>query len=98
MGATDHDKNAFSVMKHEYNEEDSVDSFDSDYKHTNVGNIEIDPKKMKGDYLPDLRKHNELTMVPIEPIMQKQQAPNLRLESIAANLTTEYDSYVDETT
>lgn len=69
MGASKQDKFAFNVMKHEYNDEDSVDSFDSGYKNTNVGNIEIDPKKMKGDYLPDLRKKNELTLVPIEPVM-----------------------------
>ena len=42
-GETEFDKNQTSVMQHEYNEEESVDSFDSDYKNTNLGLIDVDP-------------------------------------------------------
>ena len=76
----------FNTMEHEYKEDESVDSFDSDFKYTDVGDITIDPKQLAGDYLPALRHGQELTIVPEEPIMKKAAAPNQRLESIAGHL------------
>ena len=76
-------------MNHEYNDQDSVDSFDSAFKNTDLGNIEIDEEMARGDYLPKLRKRQDLTIVPEEPIMKRAAAPNQRMETIAGNLNKE---------
>ena len=83
-------------MNYEYNEDESVDSFDSDFKNTDVGDIYIDPQELKGDYLPKLRTRHELTIVPEEIIMKKAAAPNQRLETIAANLDMELKGKTEE--
>ena len=45
--------NKYNVRNYEYVDDDSVDSFDSDFKNTDVGKVDLDPKA--ADYLPALR-------------------------------------------
>ena len=45
----------YNVANHEYNDADSIDSFDSDFKNTDVGLVEIEAHKFNGSYLPNLR-------------------------------------------
>ena len=76
----------YNVANHEYNDAESIDSFDSDFKNTDLGILEIEAHKLNGSYLPDLRHKHERSIVPVEPIMRIAAAPAERLESIASNL------------
>ena len=51
-------------MNYEYADNESVDSFDSDFKNTNLGIVEIKEEDLKGDYLPALRSRLERSIVP----------------------------------
>ena len=88
--------NKFNVMNYEYADNESVDSFDSDFKNTNLGNVELKEEDLKGDYLPKLRSRHELSIVPQDIVMTKAQAPNSRLETIASNLTQSLRGTNDE--
>ena len=68
---------------------ESVDSFDSKYKDTKLGVFEVNEEDIQGEYLPKLRKRNDMTVVPVESIMRGRAAPNERLETIGYNLTAE---------
>ena len=74
--------NKFNVRNYEYNDNDSADSFDSNFAETDVGLIEIAEKDMKGDYLPKMRKQYEITIVPEDAVMKESTAPNWRMEPI----------------
>ena len=87
--------NKHAVMNYEYADEESVDSFDSDFKNTDLGVVNIDEKQM-GEYLPKLRKRQELTIVPEEIVMKIARAPNERMETIAGNLGAELPGRNDE--
>ena len=80
---------AYEKARNEDNSEQSVDSFDSKYKDTDLGVFELEPDDMKGEYLPKLRKRTDLTTVPIEAIMKRSEAPNSRLETLGGNLNEE---------
>ena len=75
---------------------DSVDSFDSKYADTKLGIFEVDEQQIKGEYLPKLRKRNDMTLVPIESIMKKASAPNQRCETINNMLATELKGKDDD--
>ena len=58
-------------MNYEYADNESVDSFDSDFKNTDLGIVEIKEEDLKGDYLPKLRSRIERSIVPQDPVMTK---------------------------
>ena len=78
------EKNKYNVRNYEYNDHDSVDSFDSDFAETDLGNVDI-PANSNG-YLPAMRGRNELTIVPEDPVMKESRAPNWRMEPIEKTL------------
>ena len=78
------ENNKYNVRNYEYNDNDTVDSFDSDYANTDLGNIEIPADN--ANYLPKTRKRHELTIVPEEAIMKDSRAPNWRNEPIMKTL------------
>ena len=43
-----------------------MDSFESQYKDTKLGIFEVAEEDLLGEYLPKLRKRNDLTVVPLE--------------------------------
>ena len=88
--------NKFNVMNYEYADNESIDSFDSDFKNTSLGIVEIKEEDLKGDYLPKLRSRIERSIVPQDPVMTKASAPNARLETIANNLTSPLRGTNDE--
>ena len=65
------DGRGYNTLDHEYNDTESIDSFDSGFQNTDLGIIDDIKHQVAGEYLPKLRKRNELTVVPIETIMKK---------------------------
>lgn len=81
-------KNQYMLRDYEYNEHDSVDSFDSKFADTDLGTIEV-PIQNADDYLPKTRRRHELTIVPEDAIMKESRAPNWRMEPIEKRLQEE---------
>ena len=65
------DGKGYNTLDHEYNDTESIDSFDSGFQQTDLGIIDDVKHQVVGEYLPKLRERNELTVVPIETIMKK---------------------------